>query len=58
MFIATLSFAVGSTLYRAGDEVPNPSDDLIAAGLVKEAKVQKAEETKALKPEVTAKVKK
>ena len=46
MYIATLNFSFGSSFYRAGDEVPEPTQHLIDAGLVKEAKVEKPTETK------------
>ena len=46
MYIATLNFSFGSSFYRAGDEVPEPTQHLIDAGLVKETKVEKPAETK------------
>ena len=46
MYIATLNFSFGSSFYHAGDEVPEPTQHLIDAGLVKEAKVEKPTETK------------
>ena len=46
MYIATLNFSFGSSFYRAGDEVPEPTQHLIDAGLVKEAKVETPTETK------------
>ena len=46
MYIATLTFASGLSFYREGDEVPEPTQHLIDAGLVKETKVEKQTETK------------
>ena len=46
MYIATLNFSFGSSFYRAGDEVPDPTPHMIDVGLVKEAKVEKPTETK------------
>ena len=46
MYIATLNFSLGSSFYREGDEVPEPTQHLIDAGLVKEAKVEKPTEAK------------
>ena len=46
MYIATLTFTSGLSFYRAGDEVPEPTQHMIDAGLVKEAKVDKPAETK------------
>ena len=46
MYIATLNFSFGSSFYRAGDEVPEPTQHMIDVGLVKEAKVKKPTETK------------
>ena len=46
MYIATLTFASGMSFYRAGDKVPEPTQHLIDAGLVKETKVEKPTETK------------
>ena len=46
MYIATLNFSFGSSFYREGEEVPEPTQHLIDAGLVKETKVKKPTETK------------
>lgn len=46
MYIATLAFSFGSSFYRAGDEVPEPTQHLIDAGLVKETKVKNPTEAK------------
>ena len=46
MYIATLTFASGTSFYRAGDKVPEPTQHMIDAGLVKETKADKPTETK------------
>jgi hypothetical protein len=46
LYIATLNFSFGSSFYRAGDEVPEPTQHLIDAGLVKETKVEEPTEAK------------
>lgn len=46
MYIATMNFSLGSSFYREGEEVPEPTQHLIDAGLVKETKVEKPTETK------------
>ena len=46
MYIATMNFSSGSIFYRAGDEVPEPTQHLIDAGLVKETKVEEPTEAK------------
>lgn len=46
MYVATLTFISGSTMYKAGEDVPNPDERLIAAGLVKETKTETPKEIK------------